>query len=240
MARTVGYNYGPNKSVEYQRFNSDYFEGTDIRIYFGDIWIDEVTSLQYMMQENVAPIFGYASYTWDKVARGSRQVQGSFRINFKESYYLHSVMERLSSKIDKGASSKSSIFNKSNFKKGLNIEHLMGNSKSSSFESVADEFEKSFWGESSQFKSKTNNRGKNSYFSPDNTQKNLAEHGFNILITYGPYNESGGKNTDITADTIVGVQLTSVGKVISEENGAVQEEYQFIAKDISGNVNKLA
>ncbi|MDK2600705.1 hypothetical protein QO179_24735 [Bacillus stercoris] len=166
MVKVSGYDYSSYGGVEYQRFKSDYFTGADIRIYFGDIWVDEVTSLQFTLQEQVAPIFGYASYTWDRVARGNRYIQGSFTINFKESYYLQSVMNSLTSKM-KGSSTTSTGFSSSQWKKGLNIEHLMSKS-GDSFNSIADEFEKSLWGEG-RLQTQVDSKNGTTYFYPNAT-----------------------------------------------------------------------
>jgi hypothetical protein len=243
------YHYNSNKTTEFTRFRADYFAGADIRIYFGDIWIDEVTSLQFTLQEQVAPIFGYASYTWDKVARGSRYIQGSFSINFKESYYLQQVMKSLSSEMGSDTKNGTSGFNTTTWKKGLDIEALMKQTGNKNFDSIADEFEKSLWGTSTDknFVQDSKVRESNSYFYPnavdssgkaitDMSQKELQDHGFNILISYGPMNESGGMNATETTHTLVGVQLTGVSQVIGSDGSPIQEQYTFIAKDLDGNM----
>lgn len=81
--------------AQYQYFPEEYFTGADVAVYFGDTWVDEITGMQFTLQENVRPIFGYASRTWDGVARGSRVVQGQIRIAFKEAGYLYTIMDHL-------------------------------------------------------------------------------------------------------------------------------------------------
>jgi hypothetical protein len=139
--RVVGYNYPTlSTTTEYQRFNNDYFSGADVRIYFGDIWIDEITSLQFDLREQVQPIYGYASYTWDKVARGTRIIQGSFSINFRESFYLHSAMNSLQSKMKGGLDGKDSVFTEDVFKQGVTVEQLVEQAyNSKNFGAIADE-----------------------------------------------------------------------------------------------------
>ena len=251
------YDYRPNSTTEYTRFREEYFAGSDVRIYFGDIWVDEITSLQFTLQEQVAPIFGYASYTWDKVARGNRYIQGSFSINFKESGYLHMIMNSLSSKMKK-ASKDAPMFETSQWKEGVNIEHLMNSADGSGFDAVANQFEKSLWGEggNKQFDKIIQTRSKDTFFYPEQrgkdsedgsavydentSQKQLAEHGFNIIIGYGPMNESGGANASAAAHSIVGVQLTGVSQVIGGDGQPIQEQYSFIAKDLDGDVRVKA
>lgn len=256
LPRVVGYRLSDfiHPMVEYRRFNEDYFSGADVRIYFGDIWVDEITRLEFTLQENVAPIYGYASYTWDKVARGSRQIQGSFSINFKESYYLFAVLEKLAEKLK---SPSIPDFDKKNFKEGVTIEHLLSKAGHSSFDDLAEEFEKSLWGESKNqsIKKATNQRSKDSYFYPEYplgrgqdgsfqgydesiSQKALRDNGFDILITYGPYNEPGRAKDPGTVESLIGVQLTGVSKVIGQDGKPIEEQYTFIAKDFNAVIKK--
>lgn len=249
-------NVYPNKpgTVEYKRFSEEYFAGQDVRIYFGDVWVDEIVSMQFTMMENVAPIFGYASYTYDTVARGSRQIQGSFRINFKESYYLHFITNRLDSKlealsptgqfIDDGVTKITKAIPKEN----ITVDHLiskMGGSNDTQFEDLALEFEKSLWGDSnnSDMTERTENRSEHSYFYPEKGRPNLAKHGFNIMVLYGPYQEAGNGTREqvaTTAHTLTGVHLTGVSQVIDGSGQPVYEDYSFIARDLDGPMNSYS
>lgn len=238
--RVVGYGYQPNVSTEYRRFNSEYYSGSDVRIYFGDIWVDEINNLQYTLQENVAPIYGYCSTTWDKVARGTRMIQGSFTINYKESYYLHSVMDRLESNMkdeDEDGYADSSGFNEETFISGSTIEHLLS-ANNIDFNVIADEFEKSLWGKSSNatINAQRDQRQRNTYFNGTNDSK-IKDAGFNILVAYGPMNEADGRKVNETVHSLVGVQLTGVSQVIDGSGRPIEEQYTFIAKDLDANVS---
>lgn len=72
-----------------------YFSGIDAEIYFDDIYIDEVVSIDFQVQQGAMPLFGYNSYVFDDVAVGSRMVQGSFAINFTKASYLYEVLQTL-------------------------------------------------------------------------------------------------------------------------------------------------
>ena len=76
-------------------YDLDYYAGSQIGIYIGDIFVDEVTSLNFAIQHSKTPIYGYASQLFDAVSSGPILVQGSFTINFKESAYLIVVLDRL-------------------------------------------------------------------------------------------------------------------------------------------------
>ena len=84
----------PN-NIEYQVFSEEYFSGSDITIYFGDVFVSEISGLEFILQEKVLPIFGYASKTFDATARGTRIVQGSFRVPFREAGYMSTIMTHL-------------------------------------------------------------------------------------------------------------------------------------------------
>lgn len=81
--------------AEHQHFPEEYFSGSDVSIYFGDTFVDEAMGLEFDLEERVAPIFGYNSYTFDAAARGQRIVQGSFTIAFKEAGYIHRIMDHI-------------------------------------------------------------------------------------------------------------------------------------------------
>lgn len=240
-----------NRSAQYQRFPAEYFSGADTRIYFGEEWIDEITNLSFSLVENVQPIFGYASYTYDAVARGSRQIQGQFSINFKESYYLHFVTNRLEQKMKglKEGGTTGVSASEQQFNNGITLEHLLSKAASDStdsFEKYANMFEQSLWGatdnESTTYR--TNNRSSESYFFPESGRSNLSKDGFNIVILYGAYGDVATtknlESTSRTAHTLVGVHLTGVSQIVDSSGSPVQEVYSFIAKDLDSNINLQA
>lgn len=68
--------------------NKRYYSSVDAEIYFGDIYIDEVTSIEWAVQQQAMPIFGYNSYCFDDMAIGSRMVSGQFSVNFTQAGFL--------------------------------------------------------------------------------------------------------------------------------------------------------
>lgn len=75
-------------------YDQEYFSGSQVNLYIGDVLIDEATSLQVSVTQRKRPIYGYASQLYDNVSCGTVIVEGSFEINFKESAYLHTVLSR--------------------------------------------------------------------------------------------------------------------------------------------------
>lgn len=245
----MGQYTGRPASVEYQRFSSDFFTGSDVRIYFGDTWVDEITGLAFAVQEQVQPIYGYASYTYDAVARGSRSIQGQFSINFKESYYLHSVMNRLEQKMKEqkssGLQAKSGDGMYGFYNDKITVDHLMKSvTDDANFEKYATMYEKALWGEEDSLSMRTlvNKRQSNSYFAPD-SKPNLNKEGFTIMVLYGPEQglkemyASGTEDISRTAHSLTGVHITGVTQQIDSSGQPLQETYTFIAQDIDWNIN---
>ena len=75
-------------------YDLDYFTGSQAFIYIGDVWVDEITSFSYELQQRKTPLYGYASQLFDDLAAGQVIVQGQFSINFKEQGYLWAVLRR--------------------------------------------------------------------------------------------------------------------------------------------------
>ena len=86
----------PPAPAEYTYPNSEYdkyFTVTGARMYIGNIFIDELNSVQYALQDNAVPIYGYASRYVDAYAQGRSLVQGQLTINFVTEGYLYTVMQ---------------------------------------------------------------------------------------------------------------------------------------------------
>ena len=61
-------------------FIEEYFSGPDTRIFFDGEEQFEISSLSFSVQEQLKPIYGYASRTFDDVAVGSRVILGQFTV----------------------------------------------------------------------------------------------------------------------------------------------------------------
>lgn len=82
-------------SSEFTYPNSDYdkyFTITGARIYIGNLFIDETNMIQYALQDNAVPVFGYSSRFYDALAQGRSLVQGQLALNFVSEGYLYTVM----------------------------------------------------------------------------------------------------------------------------------------------------
>lgn len=69
-----------------------YFSSLDAEIYFGERYVDEIVQITWGVEQATMPLFGYNSYTFDDIAVGARQVNGSFVINFTKSGFMYDVL----------------------------------------------------------------------------------------------------------------------------------------------------
>lgn len=75
-------------------YNVDYFSGSQCAIYIGDVYVDEVTAISFVAQQNRRPLYGYADQYFRDVSKGQILIQGQFSVNFKEAGYLWLILNR--------------------------------------------------------------------------------------------------------------------------------------------------
>lgn len=78
------------------KYKTYYYSGGQAEIYFSNIFIDEINSLQFQTVTNRSPIYGYASQLFDTIAKGNLIVHGSFALNFIQAGYLNIVAQHIS------------------------------------------------------------------------------------------------------------------------------------------------
>lgn len=229
MASLINQYIQQNRTVNYERFPSEYFSGGDIKIYFEDTFLDECTMLQFVLAEQVLPIYGYNSYTFDDVLRGNRIIQGTFRINFKDRGYLFGLLEHILE--EKTDMIKDDVKNQDRMiAEDLDKLYLYAEEGwSREFDFMSQKFEDAIWNRQSR---KDTQRINEPFF---------PKKGFDIIITYGPYKRAEYQDIEKyyqkfigkgTVKAIYGVQLTSVQQIIDMSGKPIEEEYTFIAKDL--------
>ena len=70
-----------------------YYSVIDAEVYFGNEYVEDIHDINWSIKQNVTPLFGYNSYTYDEVARGNRLIVGNFLINFTSPNYLFSILK---------------------------------------------------------------------------------------------------------------------------------------------------
>ena len=73
--------YTPTKhDRKFNTFIEEYFSGPDTTIVCDDERIDNISHIEFSLQEQLKPIYSYNSYIWDDVAIGNRIVIGSLTV----------------------------------------------------------------------------------------------------------------------------------------------------------------
>ena len=81
------------EQTEKNIFMEEYYSSTDVKIYIDGEEITEVSYINYSLQEQLKPIYGYASRTFDDVAIGNRIVTGIIKIPIKNAEAQSTVKE---------------------------------------------------------------------------------------------------------------------------------------------------
>lgn len=216
-------------NVAQEVFPSEYFSGCTISVYFDDELIDDIVQLEFMMQEQVMPIYGYNSYTFDRLIRGARLIQGSFAINFKSNNYIQKALGQF---VDREIKKETKNID-GETKQRMKDDFETSNEKD--YRKKSDLLKERIWG---RFEDK----------QPSNNPSNLNTEGFDIRISYGRYDRNQAirnnpnkhhklkqrhsKEYKGTVKAINDVYLTGTSQTIELSGQPVKEVYTFVAKDI--------
>jgi hypothetical protein len=69
-----------------------YFTSAQCQLYIGNLFIDELVTVQYALQQNTIPVYGYCSEYADAWGRGRSLVQGQLVLNFVHQGYLYAAL----------------------------------------------------------------------------------------------------------------------------------------------------
>lgn len=84
MATSFTHRYIPRiEQTEENLFVEEYYSSTDTKIYIDDEKQTEIAYINYSLQEQLKPLYGYSSRTFDDIAIGSRIVTGTFKVPIK-------------------------------------------------------------------------------------------------------------------------------------------------------------
>lgn len=243
----------------------EYFSGANVRVYFGNIHVDQMAAISFNMQEQVTPIYGFNSYRFDKIARGSRIVSGTFTLSFTENGYLQTILDRLSSGIDAKNNNLMWEEQVEALKKDIpretsarTIENILSMREDGTYEDYIEGLKSSFWGDvasGNTVSRSTLSKEHDTYYYPkaegSRWENPLKEHGFNILIDYSP--EANQKDfQDCLSDmekkgslyqtyrSIVGVHITGESQDIAPDGDVLRTHYTFVARDLDGDVQELS
>lgn len=84
MSDSMTHFYIPRlEQTEENLFTEEYYSSTDTKIFMDDVEQSEISYISYSLREQLKPIYGYSSYTFDEMAIGNRIVTGTFKVPIK-------------------------------------------------------------------------------------------------------------------------------------------------------------
>jgi hypothetical protein len=230
--------------------NFEYYSGSQVTIWFGDILIDDILQLNWDRSQNKRPIWGYASQQFDAVAKGIVQIQGSFVINFRQAGYLALLMSAISGLYDSFLGDRTSPDNSAvrqaigtYLRNGMfgpmaatdpsQAIRDLGNDPN--FLSLVKSYEDIIWGGGVPGANEAAEAIVASTSLPaDTRQQQEIPDGFTIMVSYGNTSASDPKTMNdyiqSTTQTLNGVHIMGESKVIGVGGNNIVERYDFIAR----------
>lgn len=242
------------------RFDTSYYNGLDVRVMLGDFVLSDVVGLSYEVMEQVTPLYGYASYTFQRVVRGTRLIRGQFTINFKQSGYILWMVNRYFASFERPLEGEARYqhalsgllageTNLPALRQDIRraVEQELRSKGGRYVQSLVAQLRTHFWGEASPSGELT------SSYAPLFRQGNVP---LRLFIAYGdpqlkdsrgvflqrPGDIGGDRPTmDVSvtrraelfqAEELVHVHILGYSKAIDDSGRNLLEQYQFIARDI--------
>ena len=210
-------------------YKTYYYSGGQAQVYYDDVFLDEISSLNFTTVTNKSPIYGYSSTYFDTVAKGNILIQGSFVINFVTTNYLSIIAESIRQR-------KEGILAETD-SDGILIRPTVTipgtgtvlSDKMTSFQlqqainQIRGLGNKEFLELSQRIQ---NSKGVSAALSND---KFYTLKPFEIFAVFGDENDLSSNHT---VKKIKDVYLTGQAQVINSSGEVIQEQYSFIARDI--------
>lgn len=225
--------------IEFDLVSNKYYSSINAYIFFNGVKVDEITSINWTVDETNQPIYSYASYTYDALLKGARIVTGSFTINFTKSSYLKSVLDKVNESKVTDSTGTEVVNNIERIINGANTDSLNDGGKAAAvrkmiedgnetnIQAIAKTYEDKLWGRNA---TDVINR----YNQPLYDYKP-----FDIVIPWGDnmFNLANITSTDKEGLTIIN-QVSIIGEsqniTIGPDN--IQQKFSFVAKDINNSL----
>lgn len=193
----------------------EYFSGCDVHMYINGICVDEAMRLSFELQERCAPIYGYASVTYDALAQGTKIVQGWFDIAFRRVGYLYYILDDILGHRDITEAPRHSTLQATPISKEIKLPGPVRFMDSPSFDKWAQSYEEAIWGKelaredvidqdgayglevTHTYGSEVGGRIKG-HLAHNHTS--FVTSGFDILITYGEFNGVASLADDVAVN----------------------------------------
>jgi hypothetical protein len=246
MADEISYN-GIKPGV----YNIDWYTSSQVAIFIGDILIDEVTSMNFVVSQNRRPLYGYADTYFRQMSKGQVIVQGSFTINFKEAGYLWLILDNY--KKIMGGTSKLTPWKSSQDQYQQNVEKLVNGEfepgqRTDAFSTLAEVYasltgfssitraqaalSKNVLGKAEGlfevFEDKVWGVADKDLLDEHRRADDVDLNPFDIYISYGDF--AGDNRANHTIIKLEDVYIVSGGQQIEIDGMPLQERYDFLAR----------
>ena len=99
LRSTPGYNHhivsvNKNLSGVTSAYLKRHYSKIDAEIYINGEWVEDIFDIDWTIQQQTIPLYGYNSYIFDDVAQGSRIINGKFVINFTKPRYIEKAIAK--------------------------------------------------------------------------------------------------------------------------------------------------
>lgn len=115
-------------------FLEEYYSGTDVKVYIDDNQQSEISYINYSVNEQLKPIYGYASRTFDDISVGNRIITGVLKMPIRnpeeQSTYEEVIVTALTTAEEIESKNNQEIVNRNNTE-------WTGNTSTSTSETVA-------------------------------------------------------------------------------------------------------
>jgi len=220
-------------------FQYDYFSGANIGIYVRDILVASAVAVQFDLNQNKLPLYGYASDLWDGVAEGTVQCSGVLVVNFQYAQYVPTLIARVHNNALSAADLSANNFARGIERSNMRMTGVVGQPIDPNVPLTPNqksELRKTYWqGDPSSSRSIHNALSNTNLSRPD-------EHSlpFDILVTYGDaFGNELRRQDGLPSPTLSAVrklhqvQILGFGQQISVGGEPVREHYAFICRQVT-------
>lgn len=225
-------------ALQYDLTPNTYYSGGDAYLFINNKHVAEVTYIDWEIKEVTKPIYGYASYTWDAIAKGQRMVTGVMKINFTKTNYMNAILQKTQEALTKNANDNSiyaQLKTMTAEEKKAFIGNVLNNSSDAEITALAERMDELLWAPG------VNNEVIDRTYKPyfNNPNQTSEAKGFDVIIAWG--NElfkiadlpSNGSETVTIINEVHFVSESSKVE-ISGENVVVT--YEYVAKDLNNTL----
>lgn len=231
-------------SIGTERYRTDYYSGSQVAIFMGNIWLSDISMIEFNLMQKKMPFYGYKSQLYDQMAKGTQLIEGVFSVAYTHTNWLNMAMSKYLEFTNPVGSQKSisqadvqSFLNNLNAGnvdlKSLNYKTPVvglqtpgdGAFVNQTFDQKTEQLINFFWGN-------TNGTG-NTYkvISPDNLPA------FDVTITFGNYPKDRPAAQDEflsshTVKVLSNIEITGYSMQVAITGEPIQEVYTFFARSM--------